>query len=971
MVALRVFDPGRIVFRLSRRAVRQLIALLLAYSVLCTTLLLSGVVALAYAPDAAALSESNRQFLSSPSSPPSTLAGNPQVSQAIALVRHAASINGNGRVEGSLRQLTAESVTLNGGGTITDDLEVPGTPGLLLNGSPHFGGTIQGSGSAQPTNHKVTLNGAGSTLGHLVTRTDPIPLPVVAAPPASTGTRSVTINAAGQRAGDFATLRDLTLNGNVGMLAVPPGTYRNFVANGGGGFILGVSGATQPSTYNLNTLTLNGQSTIQIAGPVNLTLSSALTLNASMGSAAEPSQLNLQVSSGSVTLNGGSALYAVLTAPASTVIINGNAKLVGALACDRLTINGGGLLHLTESALPPINQAPVVSAGPSQTVTLPSAAVLSGVVTDDGLPVGSSITTIWSQLSGPGPVTFANSHVTATTAEFSMPGTYVLRLSATDSQLTGNDDIVVTVLAPNQAPIVNAGVDQSVTLPDTATLHGAVTDDGLPAGRSVTTSWTRVSGPGPVSFSDASALITAVTFSAPGLYVMRLTATDTELTGFAEVAVTVSQVNRPPSVACGPSQTVSLPVKSMGFFLNDLNGFNAAAGTPPVVVDFDNIEPGTDITARTLSGITFDRNDSLASSAPLIVAAAVDTFTPSGFAGVIDVATNKLTATSGDNVLSPGGPELGPLDTNLENDDLRITFAQPVSAVGFDLLFQSLDSFSAVGLSILDVNGNVLYSNPLLPTGTSAAGGAPGGSVFVGFVSSRANIAAIVIDEQDDNNIFPDANIGFDAFRIRRLVPTTAIVNLSGDVNDDGLPSNSLQNIWTKTSGPGSVTFADPTQPLTTASFSEAGVYNLRLSASDSELTSSADVTIKVNEGVVNYPPNLAAGADQTIILPANTVSLNAIVSDDEQPAGSTPAVTWSLHNGPGNVAFGDPNSPVTTATFAVAGTYVLRITASDSELIATADVQVRVLPAGTVKSAAGGGCRAGSNLLTGRQSHY
>jgi hypothetical protein len=83
---------------------------------------------------------------------------------------------------------------------ITNDLQVPGKPTVVNNGSNTFGGTIQGTGSSQPTNYSVTLNG-GSTLGHLLNRIDPITLASVAAPPASPGTRSVTITAPGQSAG--------------------------------------------------------------------------------------------------------------------------------------------------------------------------------------------------------------------------------------------------------------------------------------------------------------------------------------------------------------------------------------------------------------------------------------------------------------------------------------------------------------------------------------------------------------------------------------------------------------------------------------------------------------------------------------------------------------------------------------------------------------------------------------------------
>jgi len=71
-------------------------------------------------------------------------------------------------------------------------------------------------------------------------------LPTVSAPPSPAGTRTVAIDSPGQSTGDFATLRDLTLNGNVGQFSIPAGTYGDFIANSGSGFTLGVAGATQP-----------------------------------------------------------------------------------------------------------------------------------------------------------------------------------------------------------------------------------------------------------------------------------------------------------------------------------------------------------------------------------------------------------------------------------------------------------------------------------------------------------------------------------------------------------------------------------------------------------------------------------------------------------------------------------------------------------------------------------------------------
>src|SRR5207302_8068419 len=120
----------------------------------------------------------------------------------------------------------------------------------------------------------------------------------------------------------------------------------------------------------------------------------------------------------------------------------------------------------------------------------------NGSVSDDGLPAGSIVTTSWTKLSGPGEVIFATPNNALTTTSFSAAGTYVLRLTASDSQLATSDDLVVVVDPENQAPNVNAGADQSITLPSNATLNGTVTDDGWPRGSSVSVSWSKISGSG-------------------------------------------------------------------------------------------------------------------------------------------------------------------------------------------------------------------------------------------------------------------------------------------------------------------------------------------------------------------------------------------------------------------------------------------------------------------------------------------
>ena len=95
------------------------------------------------------------------------------------------------------------------------------------------------------------------------------------------------------------------------------------------------------------------------------------------------------------------------------------------------------------------NQAPVSNAGPDQTVTFGTTIRLQGTTTDDGFYIGrrerEELTAIWMKYRGPGKVTFDPIDAPVTTATFSAPGTYVLRLRADDAVFVGDDEVTITV----------------------------------------------------------------------------------------------------------------------------------------------------------------------------------------------------------------------------------------------------------------------------------------------------------------------------------------------------------------------------------------------------------------------------------------------------------------------------------------------------------------------------------------------
>ena len=75
------------------------------------------------------------------------------------------------------------------------------------------------------------------------------------------------------------------------------------------------------------------------------------------------------------------------------------------------------------------NAAPVVNAGADQNLPTIGTLTLTGTATDDGNPVPpGQLTTTWSLASGPGPVTFGTPNALSTTATFTVPGVYTIRL---------------------------------------------------------------------------------------------------------------------------------------------------------------------------------------------------------------------------------------------------------------------------------------------------------------------------------------------------------------------------------------------------------------------------------------------------------------------------------------------------------------------------------------------------------------
>jgi len=468
--------------------------------------------------------------------------------------------------------MTAENATLNGGAAVAGDLLVPGVPTIRLNGNPTYGGTVDGSGDATPANYTITLNG-GASLGHVVRRTNAAALPAVTAPPQPAGTRSVSLNNPTQSPGDFTTLRNLTLNSNAGQITVPPGTYGNFNVNSGSGFTIGLAGGTTPAAYNFQNLTLNSNSTFTVLGPVVVTVNGGFSTNSGMGSSVHPEWLNLRIAGGGLSLNGNVAVYANLEAPDGTLTLNGNTTLTGAVAVDRLIVNGNSLLRLTTPAAP--NRPPTVlltAPANGSSFTAPAGFTLAASAADaDGtmakVEFYQGATKLGEVVASP--FSFAVNGVAAGSYSFSARA--VDNLGAT----TASAPIGVTVTAPaNQPPTVSltAPLDgASFTAPAVVTLAAVASDpDGTVARVEFYQGGTKIGedAVAPYQFTTASLAAGSYAFSARAYDNLGAAASS------PSVSVTVSRPNQAPAVtlaAPADGATYSAPA---GFLL-------AATATDP------------------------------------------------------------------------------------------------------------------------------------------------------------------------------------------------------------------------------------------------------------------------------------------------------------------------------------------------------------------------------------------------------
>jgi subtilisin family serine protease/methionine-rich copper-binding protein CopC len=387
-------------------------------------------------------------------------------------------------------------------------------------------------------------------------------------------------------------------------------------------------------------------------------------------------------------------------------------------------------------------------------------------------------------------------------------GEYLLTASYAVRTLPG-----ITISSPGNA---NVSVPANVGL----ILEGAVTSNSTPPG-TVTATWSKVSGPGTVTFGDAAAANTTAKFSANGTYVLRLTADEAGVPNTRDL-------------------TVNVGATSLVWTGQDIGAVAAAGSYSESGGAFTVKGSGAEITG-TKDEFQYVHVPLTGDGEMIVRVASLVTPTPSAQAKA-GVMIRETTET---------GSRHASLLISSRNTDIPALLRSRAVTNGTGASVTISNMTRPIWLKIVRT-GNTLagYTSPDGVTWTQAGSNLSitmNASVRIGLAVTSANdgtLCTAVFDNISTTagifNVGASVNAGADA-----TINSEASTALDATVTDDGRPAP-LAVAWSKVSGPGTVTFGSDTAIDTTATFSEPGDYVLRLTANDGWVKTFDEVSVIV-----------------------------------------------------------------------------------------------------------------------------
>lgn len=466
----------------------------------------------------------------------------------------------------------------------------------------------------------------------------------------------------------------------------------------------------------------------------------------------------------------------------------------------------------------------------------------------------------------------------------------------------------------NQAPVVDAGTNTTVSLPSASLqLTGSVLDDGLP-NNTLNSLWVVESGPGLVSFGNRTWADTQATFYKAGVYVLRLSADDGEYPVSDTVVIQVTPEDlAPPSV---PRRLVAVPFSGSRIDLSWKPSLDNVAVTGYVVYR-DGVPAGTtpgtsfsdtgllpltvyqyavqayDPSGNTsvLSDVTFAVSLQESYAVSLQVAASTDD-SEEGEDGSIQLgssdlelvddvgAGNQTVGLRFDGVDVPQGAYVTGAWIEFETDEVQtgpasllITaedtgHAATFSSVPFDIssrptLVAEVDWSDVPPWETVDEHHFTpdLYVlvQDLVDRGDWATGNAmafifTGSGVRTAESYEGEQFAAPILHVEYTPGVPVNSAPYVDAGANTAVDLTEVPLQLAGTMFDDGLPYDTLTCAWSQTDGPGTAVFDDMAQLDTGVGFDVPGTYVLQLTADDGEYLSSDTVTVLVTENDFTPP---------------------------------------------------------------------------------------------------------------------
>jgi hypothetical protein len=426
--------------------------------------------------------------------------------------------------------------------------------------------------------------------------------------------------------------------------------------------------------------------------------------------------------------------------------------------------------------------------------------------------------------------------------------------------------------------------------------------------------WTKVSGPA-CTITNPNALSTTVTGLTTGTYIFTIQTTDNNTgTISANDTLVVNLVsNGVPVADAGSDQTITLPTNSV-----TLTGTGQENGGTIVSYKWTQLAgPNTATIA----------NSNAASTGVSGMVAGVYTFqlTITDNSGVTATATVKVT-------VNPAAPP-GPPSANAGPDQ---TITLPVSSVS--LSGSGAETNGAIAsYKWTQVTGpNTAAIANVNAAATGVSGLIAGSYVFQLTVTDNSGVTATDVMTVTVKPAVvpgpPSANAGPD----QTITLPTSSVTLAGS----GAETNGtiVGYAWTQVSGPAASTIANNNQAGTGVSGLVQGTYVFQLTVTDNSGKTATDVmTVDVKSAVVTPgTPVVDAGANQTIVLPASSVTLAGTASES---GGTIVTYKWTQVSGPNTANIANDAQASTGVDGLVQGAYTFQLTVTDNSGVQASDI--------------------------------